>query len=265
MDDTLGHFMSVTSKSSVAVIVPLYGYWSDIPDNPLVKEQVLSVVMKRIYSNTHHLYIIFVANPQTIPSEENNPHSVANVLISMAQAGNVKTIPVARDAKYSEYIEAGMDCALNDTNAQFVVVFNPWVMIQDGAIDVLIDRANRADQARVISGFDFRSLVEPENFDNAKINIPSEQWDISFNFMAMPRYIAEMITIDTNYETHEILERDVWQSISSKSFAVITTQRVPIFPFDFPWENYENVEQKEADKSYFGKKWGFIPEIISKV
>jgi len=257
VNDAIDNFMTVTGKSTVAVIIPLYGYWSDIKDNPLVKERVLSVVMQRIYSHTHQLYLIFVANPQTVPNDLNDKYSVANVLISMAQAGNVKAIEVDRNASYSEYIETGMDCALNETNAQYVMVFNPWVMIQENGIDVLVDRANRADDAKVISGFDFRSLVEPEAFDSARINIPTEELDLSLNFLAMPRFMADLIKVDSQYLTHQYLERDLWQQVMSKGYAVITSQRVPIFPFDFPWNKYETKEDKQQDKEYFGKKWGF--------
>ncbi len=260
VDNAIHDFMSVTGKNSVAVIVPLYGYWSDIKNNPLIEEEVLSYVMKRIESTTHQLYIIFVGHPQSIPSDAKNPHSVANVLLSMSQAGNVISLPIDRHALYSEYIKMGMDYVLNETQSQFVVVFNPWVLIQENSIDILVDRANRADQAKVISGFDFRELVEVEAFDDAKINIPSEEWDLSLDFMAMPRFMAEMTKIDENYQTHKYLERDLWQQVFNMGYGVITSQRVPIFPFDFPWENYETKEQKQLDRDYFGKKWGFTVE-----
>lgn len=258
--NTLDKFMTVTGKNSVAVIVPLYGYWSNIKNNPLIKEKVLSFVMKRIESSTHQLYIIFVADPKRIPSDVKDPTSVANVLLSMSQAGNVKTIPVSDDATYPQYIQAGMDAALNETQAQFIAVFNPWVMIQDNAIDIIVDRSNRGDEAKIISGFDFRSLVEPEAFDTVKINIPTEEWNLSLNFLCMPRFMAEMISIDTNYQTHQYLERDIWQSVFSKGYAVVASQRVPIFPFDFDWNKYETDEQKQTDRAYFGKKWGFTVE-----
>lgn len=258
LDETLGDFMSVTAKSSVAVVIPLYGYWADIPDNGLIKEQVLSLVMKRIYSNIHHLYLIFVAHPQSLPNEADDPNSVMNVIMGRNQAGNVKTIPVDdRNATYPEYIEKGIQCALLETNAQFVLIFNPWVMIQDGGIDVIVDRANRGDDAKVISGYDFRSLVEPEQFDRATITTPVENWDFSFDFVAMPRYMAEMIRFDVNYQTHQFMEKDIWQQVFSKGFGVINSQRIPIFPFDFPWTSYETKEQFDQDRAYFNKKWGF--------
>lgn len=259
LDDTLGNFMSVTAKSKVAIIVPLYGYWADIKDNFLIKEHILSIVMNRVYSNVHQLYVVFVANPQSLPNEGADQYSTVNVILGKSQGGNVKTIPVARDATYPQYIEAGMDCAINETNAQFMLVFNPWVMLQDGAIDILVDRINRGDDAKVISGFDFRSLVEPEAFDQAKMTIPKEEWDFSFNFMGMARFMAEMIKFDTNYKTHQFMEKDIWQQVFSMGFGVISSQRVPIFPFDFNWKNYESKEDFDQDREHFNKKWSFDP------
>lgn len=260
LDSTLNDFMNVTAKSTVAVIVPLYGFWGDIPDNS-VNGDVLSLALNRLYSNIHHLYIIFVAHPDSLPHDPRDPSSVTNILLGRAKMGNTKNIPVSRDASYVDYLIEGMDAALNETNAQFIMVFNPWVMIQEGAVDVLIDRANRSDDAKVVSGYDLRSVIEPENFDHYNTTMPNEEWDLSFNFLAMPRYVAEMVELDPNYNTHAFLERDVWQQVAVKSFAVIASQRVPIFPFDFPWNNYEQKEQFDADKQYFGKKWSFDPGI----
>ncbi len=264
LEDTLGQFMAVTAKSTVAVIIPLYGYWADIPDNPLIKEKILSVVLSRIYSNVHQLYLIFVANPQSLPNEGADPQSITNIILAKSQGGNVKTIPVKRNASYPEYIEAGMDCAINETNAQFMMVFNPWVMIQENAVDVLVDRANRGDDAKVISGYDFRDLVAPEEFDQAKITTPKENWDFSFDFVAMPRFMAEMIRFDTNYQTHQFMEKDIWQQVFSMGFGVISSQRIPVFPFDFPWTSYESKEQFDVDKTYFNQKWHFDPGLKYK-
>lgn len=263
LDKTLENFMSVTAKSAVAVIVPLYGFWSDIPDNP-VNGQVLQMALSRLYSNVHHLYIIFVAHPQSIPNNLNDPSSVANILLAKSKMGNTKNIPVKRNASYTEYIREGIDYAVTETNAQFIVVFNPWVMIQEGALDVLVDRCNRADDAKVISGFDLRTLIGPEEFDAYRNYTPSEEWDFSFNFVAMPRYIAEMIILDAEYQTHVFLERDIWQQIAQKSFVLVASQRIPIFPFDFPWKNYETRQTFEADKQHFISKWTFDPGLIYK-
>lgn len=256
LDESIKDFMSVTANSSVAVIIPLYGFWSDIEDNP-VNGELLKVALDRLYSNVHHLYLVFVANPQSIPNEMNNPHSVANILISKSRQGNVQNLSVPRNATYPEYIKEGMDFAINETNARFMVIFNPWTMIQENAFDMIVDRSNRGDEARVISGYDVRSIIEPENFDGYVNRTPNEEFDFSFNFASMPRFMAEMIKIDTNFQTHVFVQRDIWQQVAQMGFAVITTQKIPIFPFDFPWSNYETKEQFDEDKEKFAKKWGF--------
>jgi len=261
LDKTLNEFMSVTAKSTVAVVVPLYGFWADIPENP-VNGEVLKVALSRLYSNVHHLYIIFVAHPQSIPNDMNNVNSVANILLGRAKMGNTKNIAIGREATYAEYVAEGITCALEETNAQFVMVFNPWVMIQEGAVDVLIDRCNRSDDAKVVSGYDLRSVIEPENFDSYVNYTPSEEYDFSFNFVAMPRYVAEMVTLDPAYKTHVFLERDIWQQVMQKSFVVIASQKVPIFPFDFPWQDYEKKEQFDTDKQHFIRKWSFDPGLL---
>lgn len=252
--------MSVTAKTTVAVIIPLFGFWGDIPDNP-VNGEVLKLALGRLYSNVHQLYNIFVANPQSLPHSQNDPNSVGNVLLKYNQAGNSKNIPVDRNANYPQYLIEGMDFALKETNAQFIVIFNPWIMMQQGSLDVLIDRANRGDDAKVISGYDLRSLIDPENFDTYRNTMPTEELDLSSNLVAMPRYLAEMLVLDPTYQTHAFLERDIWQQIRVKNFDAITSQRIPIFPFDFPWQNYEQREKFEADKQYFIGKWTFDPGI----
>lgn len=258
LDKTIKDFMTVTAKSKVAVVVPLYGFWGDIPDNP-VNGEVLKVALNRLYSNVHHLYIIFVAHPNSMPNDLKDPNSVANILLGRSKMGNTKNIPVKRDASYTEYVNEGIMCAIEETDAQFIVVFNPWVMLQENALDILVDRCNRADEAKVVSGYDIRSLVEAENFNQYINHTPNEERDFSFNFVAMPRFLAEGLTFDPNYITHVFLQRDIWQQVAQKSFEAIASQRIPIFPFDFPWNDYEKKEDFDVDEQYFIKKWGFNP------
>lgn len=256
LDASLDRFIHTAGKSTVAVIVPLYGYWNDVQDNP-VNGEVLAAVMRRVYSNVHQLVIVFVAHPQTLPHDNNDSESVANILLAKAQAGNVMNVPVSRQATYAEYISEGVAAVLEDTKASFVVVINPWILMQEGALDVLVDRTNFGDEAKVVSGFDVRTLTEPEQFDTFRPSAPREQFDISLDLLCIPRYALEMIKLDPVYQTHKFLERDIWQQIFSMGFSVITSQRVPIFPFDFPWTSYETKDQFEADRAHFSSKWRF--------
>ena len=252
----MDNFMRVTAKATVAVVIPLYGYWNDVPDN-MVNGEVLAPVLNRVYSALHNCILIFVAHPPTIEHKENDPECVANILISRAQAGNVLNVPVERDATYAQYVTEGINAALDTTNAQFVLILNPWVLLQHGAIDTMVDRVNFGDNAKVVSGYDVRALTEPEQFDHYKNGQPKEEWDLSFNFLGMPRYVAEMLELDSAFRTHKFLERDMWQRMSSKGFSVITSQRIPVFPFSFPWQSYETKAQFDADHTHFKQKWGF--------
>lgn len=253
--------MNLTGRKTVAVIVPLFGYWNDIKDNP-VNGEVLSASLRRVYSNVHNLLLIFVANPQTLPSDPQDPESVTNILLSRSRAGNVSHIPVERSASYTEYIRQGMEYALTETEASFMVVLNPWVLIQDGGIDALVDRANRGDDANVVSGFNVRNVIGGDlNFDRYSTPVPKEDWDINLDFLVMPRFAAEMASFDPGYMTKQFLEVDIFQNMRSKGFGVISSQQIPIFTFDFPWVDYESNELFEADRTYFIKKWGFDPSI----
>lgn len=260
-ENSIDSFIAHTGRSTVAVVVPLYGYWNDVPNNPLLEEPVLSFSLNRLYSNVHNLFIIFVANPETIENNPKNPTSVANVLLSKARAGNTKNLPIDRDATYPEYIAKGIDYALTETKAQFVMVFNPWVMVQEGGVDVLVDRANRADEAKAISGYDLRSEISPEQFEGYRNPMLNEKWFISFDFFCMPRFAAEMVKWDTSYKTHTLFEFDVAQQLRSFGFAAINYPQATIFPFEFPWKTYEKSIQQQEDQSTFTKKWGFSVQL----
>jgi len=264
LDKALDNFIGVTAKTTIGVVVPLYGFWNDVPDNP-VNAEVLRVTLERLYSNIHNLFVVFVAHPLTLPRRQapDDPPAVTDILMGWYKRGNVKNIPVERTASYSEYVAEGIDYLLTETKASFVLVFNPWVMIQDGALDTLVDRANRGDDANVVSGYDLRSIIGPEAFDTYKIkDVPKEEWDLSCNLLAMPRFMAEMVSVDPHYKTHAFMERDLWQQVVVRQYAVVTSQLVPVFSFDFPWSDYERQEEFEADRAYFTGKWRFDPGIF---
>jgi hypothetical protein len=44
----------------------------------------------------------------------------------------------------------------------------------------------------------------------------------------------------------------------------LLSSRGLIFPFDFPWEEYENKGAFESDREHFNSKWKFDPGIIYK-
>ncbi len=254
LDRTLKTFIGVTAKSRVAVIVPLFGYRKDIEGNQLGVE-TLKATLDRIYSGVHQTYILFVGSPDRMSPE------VQNYIYVKSQAGNARGIKVDTNASYSEHIKEGLDAAINDTDANYFVIVSPWTIVQHGGLDVIIDRINRSDNAKIVSGYDLRGIISDSEFDEKTFQIPREERDLNFNFVAVTRSFGEMLEIDTRIRTHQYLARDIWQTMYSKGYDVITTQRVPIFSFDIDWLQYEPSGEFEADKLYFISKWGFSPEI----
>jgi hypothetical protein len=254
LDDTLNKFVSVTTKSKVAVIVPLFGYWDDVVNKQLDLE-VIKIAIDRVYSSVHQLYIIFVAEARRLP------RPVSNYIMSRQKAGNVFGVPIdKRGATYVDYFKKGVDFALSETDAQFIININPWIMTQEHSIDIMIDRVN-VDDAKMICGFDLKGVIDAKFFDTYRQNAPVEERDINLDFFGCRRLTAEMITVDENYKTHYFMARDMWQSLYSKGFEAITTQRVPIFSFNVRWDDLESVNDFNSDKQVFINKWKFAPNI----
>lgn len=251
LDVALNHFVATTQPSKIAVIVPLYGYWSD-SDNGLGAETLLAS-MDRINSSTHQIYTIIVADPNKITKP------VADVIISKAQAGNTKCIPVPSGACYSEYIKEGIAYAQDETDARFFVIVNPWVMLQDYSIDKLIDRLNRGDSAKIICGFDVHAKIDSYDFLGYSVMAPKEQREINSDLMGFDRLSLEMLNIDGLLKTKSFMEFDIWQTMFSKGFDVITSEALPIFSFDLDWSLIENAGMVEEDRQKFINKWGFNP------
>lgn len=250
---TLQTFVSHIGQSKVAVIVPLYGYHKDSEVEQL-SSQSLQVALARLKSSKHHLYFIFVAEPERLVP------GLQDIILGKTMGGNTMGVSVTPFSSYAEYVSAGVDRALTETDAQFVMVYNPWIMIKETGVDDLIDRANKGDIG-IVSGFEVNRSVNPADFDSFAFNLPKEHRDLNMNFLAMSRPIAEMIEWDENYKTHFYVSLDIAQRIHNKGFEVITSQFIPIFSFDVDWKLIENPEDYEADKTYFIKNWKFDPGI----
>ncbi len=254
LDNKLREFINKTAKSKVAVVIPMYGYWKDAPSDQL-NHLTIKLTLDRLYSSVHQLYIVFVSEAPRLPDE------VASLLVARAHGGNTSGVLIKkRGATYADYLREGIKVALETTDAQFIVNLNPWVLLQHNALDILIDRVN-TDDAQIACGFDVRGAIEPKSFDNQSFTFPKEIRDLSFDFVGMRRSTAETIVLDDNYRTHGFLARDLWQRCFVKGFESITTQRVPIFPFDVDWKEFETSGEHEADKQYFVNKWKYDPSI----
>lgn len=253
LDKTLDAFIGVTGQSKVTVVLPMFGYWSD-SEVQQFDEQTLKLTLDRIYSRTHQLYVLFVADEKRLTKE------VANVIVGYSQAGNAKGITVKTSASYTDYLRAGLSAAMDETKCDYVVVVNPWTLLQHNAIDMIVDRVNRED-VKIACGYDIKQILNPEQFMKGyTVDTPKEERNISFNFICFKRALAEMIKVDTEFKTHDFFERDLWQSCFSQGFESIVSQKIPIFTFDVDWELLEKPAAVEADRLYFTKKWGYTPD-----
>jgi hypothetical protein len=251
LDSQINEFMSTVAKSKVAVIIPLYGYWSDIKGNTLNMD-VLKYVMDRVYSDTHELYIILVAQKERLPE------NIWQAINARAFQGNVIGVQAPEDARYSDYINEGLDCALNETKAEFVLILNPWIAIQHGGIDALVNRINKRDVS-FASGYDVTGDIEMEKFNSPK-EIKREYRDLDLNFIAMTKQMANTIVVDPKIKTYRFTTKDILQTSHAKGFIAITTQNVPIHSFGIDWSLIENPQEYEEDLSAFLSKWGFNPQ-----
>lgn len=248
-------FISKTTRSKVAIIIPLFGYWNDIKGGYL-DEEILAACVERARSFAHNAYIILLAEPQRLPVE------TVKVLNSKFIAGNTHGIPMPIGSSYGDYIRKGMQVALTETDAAFFVFINPWVVIQDHGVDTLIDRVNVPDNAPVICGYDMRGALSAEEFLKHKPNVPREKMVLNFNFFGMARWIAEMAPFDPNIKTQPFLERDFFQTVASKGKCAVSSERVPIFSFDVDWRQYVPEEDYMTDRELFQAKWRFNPEDV---
>jgi len=255
LEGTIKSFMNMTEKSKVSVVIPLFGYWED-ENSKQLNADTLKLTLERVYSNIHHLYLIFVAEEKRLPM------NVGNILAAKSKGGNAKGVSMKRGATYGEYLRSGIATALEDTKCQYIVCVNPFVMLQHNALDVLIDRCNKGDDARLISGFDVNGVISGDKFDGHIYNTPIDERNIDLNLFGMKRYIAEMLPMDTKYKTHHFIARDLWQSLFAKGFESIVSQKIPIFSFDVDWSDFESRDDFELDKAHFISKWHFNEDTI---
>lgn len=257
-------FIAKTSRSKVAIIVPMFGYWGDVKDG-FLDEEVLDASLERARSYAHEYYVIVLAEPQRLPAWS------AKVLNSKYIAG-AKGVAMPNGSSYGDYMRKAMDVALHETSAQYFVFVNPWTVIQDHGVDTLIDRINIPDNAPAICGYDVHAKLMAESgndlgrageeFLKYKANVPDERKMLTFNFFGVNRYIAEMCPLDPEMKTQTYLERDFFQNVAMKGYSAVSSERVPIFTFAFDWRQYVPAEDYEDDKAHFLSKWSFLPDDV---
>lgn len=257
-------FIATASRSKVAIVVPMFGYWRDVEG--FLNEDVLDASLERARSYVHNAYVILLAEPQRLPT------STAAVINSKYVAGNARGIAMEPGSSYGDYVRKGMQVALTETDAQYIVFINPWVVIQDHGVDTMIDRINIPDNAPVICGYDIHKKMlatagndmnkAAEEFLKYKANAPEEYSMLTFNFFGVNRYIAEMCPLDAGFKTQAYLERDFFQSVAAKGYSAVSSERTPIFGFEVDWRQYISIEDYQHDKQRFLSKWKFTPEDI---
>lgn len=248
-------FIARASRSKVAIIISMYGYWDDVKG--FLDEEVLDACLERARSYAHNAYIILLAEPQRLPL------STAKVINSKFIAGNARGIAMPNGSSYGDYIRKGMEVALKETDAAYFLFLNPWIIIQDHGVDTMIDRINIPDNAPVICGYDMREKMTPDEFIAFKANVPEELRMLTFNFFGVNRYIAEMCPIDPTMKTQAYLERDFFQNVAQRGYSAVCSERVPIYSFAFDWRQYTPESDYIHDKQEFLSKWKFTPEDIN--
>lgn len=244
--------MSVTAKSKVAIIIPLYGYWKDASTEQLTAD-TLKLTLDRIGSSVHQVYIIFVGEGDRVDS------AVGSIVLGRVQAGNATFVQMETGSSYADFIKAGLDF-LKGINTQFVININPWLVFQYDGIDILVDRINR-DDAKIVSGFDLRGLIEPVEFNTYKSPLPKEERNLCIDMFGLKTQFIDMLEFDSKYKTHYFIGRDMWQRMFVRGFESVSSQKIPIFTFEVDWTELENGGDFEADKLNFISKWGFDPSI----
>lgn len=251
---TVQKFMSsIPKESKVSVIIPLYGYWKGLPVEQL-NEETLKASLYNLKSSSHKLYFIFVAETKRLSK------GLMNVLAGVRQAGNFMGVDVGEGSSYNTYLWEGLTHAIENTDSQYFIVMNPWIMLQEDSIDQMLERVNRKDVA-LASGFDVKPEVSPENFLEFKYNLPKEMRELSLDFLGMTRAIAESLQIDSGFKTHFFLAADFWRMMYAKGYEVVTSQFLPIYSFDIDWSLIEKGEDFESDKNHFLTKWKFDPNV----
>jgi hypothetical protein len=253
IEKTLESFISKTEKSKIAVVIPMFGYWKE---SYQLDELTLKATLSRIYSHIHQIYLLFLVDEDS----NRTPMRVASMMAGKYKGGNCAIIPVKKGSGYGEYLRIGIQKAIA-TNSQYIVVANPWIQISTNGIDILVDRINRND-AYIVSGFDCKGKIDPGAFDKQIYNLPDEFRGIDINLFGMKKTTAEIISFDEGFKTHYFIGRDAWQTVFTKGFESIITQRVPIFSFDVDWTEFESAVQFKQDENYFISKWKYGDESI---
>ena len=262
-------FQTIPPSETVTIIVPLYGYFkenvipeltSEIKYDELVNGKKversiypLSISLSKIRSFFHKVYYIFVAEQGRVDL------NTRNILLGKSMGGNSKGLDIEPYSTYSMYLDEGLKYALEKTDSKYLICINPWIMVTKSTIDQLLERINRID-IEVCSGYNAKKDVSAEDFEDCKFTPIKEFNNLDINLFAFRRSLAERISIDIDYKTKEMFEKDLQQTFHSKNETVISSQIAPYFHFDVDWTPIEGEEEIAQDKARFLNKWKFNSE-----
>ena len=248
------YISTVPPDQTVAIIIPLYGYWKDVTA-PELNLDVLKYVLSRIKSYHNKTYFLFPCETQRLSPE------IKNYLLGLQLGGNALGVDVEQYSTYSDYINEGILFALEETDSQVLLIINPWIAVKPGSIDKMIQTLNRPDVA-ICSGFDLRKDgVTDDEADTYVYNPPQDLVGLDLNFVGMKRQVAEMIKIDTTYKTPSFLSRDFFEEAARAHIPALLTQHLLFYSFEVSWSELEDPGDFDYDHSRFLEKWRFEPEI----
>jgi hypothetical protein len=155
---------------------------------------------------------------------------------------------------------AGIICALEKTNSDFIICVSPVGVISNGAIDKMIARLNSAD-VDICSGFDARKAgVSADDFDSFEFQPKRDYMALNSFFFGMRREVAEEVSLDVTYVSKDLLDIDTWNFLKRKNLIGVSSQNILFYSFDVDWKKIETEKFIEEDRLFFKNKWGFLPE-----
>jgi hypothetical protein len=251
---------TVSPDETIAVVIPLYGFWKDI-ENGQLNTEVLKYSLDRIKSFFNKVYFLFPAEQQRLDP------MVKNYLIGKQMAGNAVAVVVEPHSTYAEYLNEGISFALEETDCKYVLVVSPWIAIKEGALDRMVNLLNRPDVA-TCSGTDLRlGGVDDSELDTFTYNPPNDLVGVDINFFGMSRPVAEIMrnadgeTFNTEYKTTHFLARDIFEALKQRGCPSLQTQQITFYSFPVDWSEIEDPADFAEDKETFLHTWNFDPGI----
>lgn len=248
---------TVPPDQTVAIIIPLYGYWKDLANSELNLD-VLKYTLSRATSFHNKIYFLFPCEAPRLDNE------VKNYLVGKQLAGNAVGVEVEPFATYADYVNEGIEFALEETDARFLIVMNPWIAVREGGLDRMLNLLNRADVS-ACSGYDMRKKNLPDTeLDTYEFNPPQDTVGFDINFFGITRPVADMMRFDIGYRSTAFLSRDFYEEMRRNGYSLLLTEQIPFYSFPVSWKDLEDPGDFAQDKQKFNEKWRFDPLITEE-